>query len=58
VCGIGGKRSFDRARPVEYPVLERMKAAQAHRGTRENPGTIRHGTLGNTLVSLYQELTG
>jgi asparagine synthase (glutamine-hydrolysing) len=45
MCGIGGKLYFDPARPVERDVLERMNAAQAHRGP-DDAGILCQGAIG------------
>jgi asparagine synthase (glutamine-hydrolysing) len=45
MCGIGGKLYFDQARPVEPEVLERMNAAQAHRGP-DDSGIYCQGAVG------------
>jgi len=45
MCGIGGKLYFDPTRPVEREVLERMNAAQAHRGP-DDAGIYCQGPIG------------
>lgn len=45
MCGISGKLYFDPARPVEYPVLERMNAVLAHRGP-DDAGIYCQGAVG------------
>ena len=45
MCGISGKLYFDPARSVEYPVLERMNAVQAHRGP-DDSGVYCQGAVG------------
>ena len=45
MCGIGGKLYFDPARAVEYHVLERMNAVQAHRGP-DDSGIYCEGAVG------------
>ena len=45
MCGIGGKLYFDPARAVEYRVLERMNAVQAHRGP-DDSGIYCEGAVG------------
>jgi asparagine synthase (glutamine-hydrolysing) len=45
MCGIAGKLYFDRARPVERPILEAMNRVLAHRGP-DDDGIFHDGAIG------------
>ena len=45
MCGIAGKLYFDRARPVERPILDAMNRVLAHRGP-DDEGIYHDGAIG------------
>ena len=51
MCGIAGKLYFERARPVERPILDAMNRVLAHRGPDDEGISRTAPSASRTVVS-------